>query len=104
MFNEVQRQFAMPPDPDPGNLVEQYRRYTYPYDVFQRVEDIAREVKRRELDGLVHYTQSFCYRQVQDLVLREKLQMPILTLEGDRVGPVDARTRLRLEAFVDLLR
>ncbi len=104
VLNEVPRQFAMPPDPDPGSLVEQYRRYTYPYDVFHRIEDIAREARRRGLHGLVHYTQSFCFRQMQDLVLREKLDLPMLTLEGDRVGPVDARTRMRLEALVDVLR
>ena len=37
VFNETQRQFTMPygiPD-----LVEQYRAYTYPYDVFHRIHD-----------------------------------------------------------------
>lgn len=104
VYNEVPRQFAMPPEPDPGSLVEQYRRYTYPYDVFHRISDIAREAARRGLHGLVHYTQSFCFRQMQDLVLRQKIDLPMLTLEGDRVGPVDARTRMRLEAMVDVLR
>ncbi len=106
VYNEVPRQFAMLP-PDDGNdlsLVEQYRRYTYPYDVFHRIEDIKREVDRRRIDGLVHYTQSFCFRQMQDMVLRDGLKLPMLTLEGDRVGPVDARTKLRLEAFIDVLR
>jgi benzoyl-CoA reductase/2-hydroxyglutaryl-CoA dehydratase subunit BcrC/BadD/HgdB len=106
VFNEVPRQFAMlPPDNGAGlSLVEQYRRYTYPYDIFHRMEDIKREVERRRLDGLVHYTQSFCFRQMQDMVLRDGLKLPMLTLEGDRVGPVDARTKLRLEAFIDVLR
>jgi benzoyl-CoA reductase/2-hydroxyglutaryl-CoA dehydratase subunit BcrC/BadD/HgdB len=106
VFNEVPRQFAMLP-PHNGaelSLVEQYRRYTYPYDVFHRMADIKREVERRRIDGLVHYTQSFCFRQMQDMVFRDGLKLPMLTLEGDRVGPVDARTRLRLEAFIDVLR
>jgi benzoyl-CoA reductase/2-hydroxyglutaryl-CoA dehydratase subunit BcrC/BadD/HgdB len=106
VFNEVPRQFAMPPlDPDaPDSLTDQYLRYTYPYDVFGRIEDIRQEVKRRRIQGLVHYTQSFCFRQMQDLVLREQLRLPMLTLEGDRVGPLDSRTRMRLEAFIDVLR
>jgi benzoyl-CoA reductase/2-hydroxyglutaryl-CoA dehydratase subunit BcrC/BadD/HgdB len=106
VFNEVPRQFAMLPTADGGNssLVEQYQRYTYPYDVFHRTNDIKREIKRRKIDGLVHYTQSFCFRQIQDMVLREELKLPMLTLEGDRVGPVDPRTKLRLEAFIDVLR
>jgi benzoyl-CoA reductase/2-hydroxyglutaryl-CoA dehydratase subunit BcrC/BadD/HgdB len=106
VFNEVPRQFAMLPidDGSKSSLVDQYRRYTYPYDVFHRIEDIKREVRLRNIDGLVHYTQSFCFRQIQDMVLREKLKLPMLTLEGDRVGPVDPRTKLRLEAFIDVLR
>ena len=106
VYNEVARQFAMPPLPPdrPDSLTDQYLRYTYPYDVFGRIADIAREVEKRRLDGLVHYTQSFCFRQMQDLVLREQLRVPMLTLEGDRVGPVDSRTRMRLEAFIDVLR
>lgn len=102
VFNEVQRQFTMPFDtPD---LVEQYRLYTYPYDVFARLEDINREVEKRNLDGIIHYTQSFCFRQIEDLIVREKLDIPILTLEGDKPGKLDARSRMRLEAFIDMLK
>lgn len=102
VFNEVQRQFAMP---FPGaGLLEQYRRYTYPYDVFARLEDIRAEIRRRRIAGVIHYTQSFCHRQIQDLIFRQSLPVPVLTLEGDRPGRVDARTRIRLEAFLEILR
>jgi benzoyl-CoA reductase/2-hydroxyglutaryl-CoA dehydratase subunit BcrC/BadD/HgdB len=105
VFNEVPCQFAMLPWSDgPQDLIEQYTRYTYPYDVFGRVEDIARQIQTRRLDGLVHYTQTFCYRQMQDIILRKHLKIPMLTLEGDRVSPVDPRSRMRLEAFIDVLR
>ncbi len=105
VYNEVPHQFAMlPPLSGPeDDLAAQYRRYTYPYDVFHRLEAIAREVRRRRLDGLIHYTQTFCYRQMQDLALKQRLDLPILTLEGNQPGPVDGRTRLRLEAFLELL-
>ena len=102
VFNEMQRQFAMlnlAPD-----LVEQYRRYTYPYRVWGRLDDIRREVKARRIDGVIHYVQSFCYRQMEDVILREALDVPVLTLEGDLPGPLDARTELRLESFVEMLR
>jgi len=58
----------------------------------------------RELDGIIHYTQSFCFRGIEDIVIRKELNIPVLTLEGDRPGNLDARTRLRLEAFIDMLK
>lgn len=105
VFNEVPRQFAMlpPPEGDDPGLTAQYLRYTYPYDVFHRLADIERQISLRRLDGLIHYTQTFCFRQMQDLALRSRLRLPMLTLEGDRVAPLDARTRLRLEAFREVL-
>ena len=103
LFNEVPLQFAMLPDPEPAGLVEQYLRYTYPYDVFGRIADIRAQVERRDLDGLIHYTQTFCWRQMQDIILRAESGVPILTLEGDQVGPMDGRSRLRLEAFIEML-
>lgn len=101
VFNETQRQFALP---YPGtDLVEAYLRYTYPYDVFGRLEDIRAEIARRGIQGIVHYVQSFCFRQMEDVILRKELGVPVLTLEGDRPIPVDARTRTRLESFVEMI-
>lgn len=102
VFNEVQRQFTMPFDT--SDLVEQYRLYTYPYPVFHRIEDIAREAEKRELDGIIHYVQSFCYRQIEDMIMRKKLDYPILTLEGENPTGLDARSKIRIEAFLEMLR
>lgn len=101
VFNEVQRQFAMPFEAD--DLVEQYRAYTYPYRVFDRLDDIKTELERRNIDGVIHYVQSFCYRQIEDMIFREKLDLPILTVEGDKPGKLDARTKLRLDSFLEML-
>jgi benzoyl-CoA reductase/2-hydroxyglutaryl-CoA dehydratase subunit BcrC/BadD/HgdB len=106
VFNEFQRQFSMPALPDgrpAADLVEQYLAYTYPYDVRGRVEDIRRAVAERRIDGLVHYVQSFCFRHIQDRLLREALGVPILTLEFDRPGPLGGQGRTRLEAFIEML-
>jgi benzoyl-CoA reductase/2-hydroxyglutaryl-CoA dehydratase subunit BcrC/BadD/HgdB len=101
-LNEMQRQFSMPFDaPD---LVRQYLRYTYPYGVFARLEDIEPALSEREVDGVIHYTQSFCFRQIEDLIFRKKLSLPILTLEGDQPGPLDGRPKLRIGAFIEMLR
>lgn len=102
VFNEVQRQFAMPYD-EP-EIVEQYRRYTYPYGIFGRIADIQLEIERRRIDGVIHYVQSFCYRQIEDMIVRKKIKLPILTIEGDKPGSMDARTRLRVDGFVEMLK
>lgn len=102
VFNEVQRQFSMPYEVE--DLVEQYRLFTYPYDIFGRIEDVQREIEKRNIHGLIHYTQSFCFRQIEDLIIRQKIKIPILTLEGDRPGFLDARSKIRLESFLELFK
>ncbi|MBW1945496.1 MAG: 2-hydroxyacyl-CoA dehydratase, partial [Deltaproteobacteria bacterium] len=42
--------------------------------------------------------------QIYDIILRESLPLPVLTLEGDRPGKIDGRTAFRLEAFVEMLK
>lgn len=102
VFNEVQRQFTIP-FPDEG-LIGQYAKYTYPYNVFKRIEDIREQADLRNLDGIIHYTQSFCFRQIQDMIFRQKLDLPILNLEGDKPGQLDARTKMRIDSFIEMLR
>jgi benzoyl-CoA reductase/2-hydroxyglutaryl-CoA dehydratase subunit BcrC/BadD/HgdB len=102
VFNEVQRQFSMPFAE--GDLVDQYLNYTYPYGIQGRIEDIRRAIQQRKLDGLIHYTQTFCFRQIYDILFRESLTLPVLTIEGDKPGKVDSRTAVRLETFVEMLR
>jgi benzoyl-CoA reductase/2-hydroxyglutaryl-CoA dehydratase subunit BcrC/BadD/HgdB len=101
VFNETQRQFAMLDDS--GALADQYRRYTYPYDIQARVRDIRTEARRRRLQGIVHYAQTFCHRQIEAIVFRETLPLPVLSIEADRPGPVDGRTLTRLQAFLETL-
>lgn len=102
VFNEIPRQFAMTEPAE--DLTGQYLAYTYPWGVHPRIEDICRQAELRQLDALVHYTQAFCHRQIHDIVLRKKLTIPVLTLEGETPGPLDARTRLRIESFLEIVR
>ncbi len=102
VFNETQRQFTMPFDT--GDIVEQYSLYTYPYDIFWRLEDILREIERRNVQGVIHYAQRICNGQIQDLIIRRKLKVPVLTIEGDRPLHLDARTKMRIDAFVEMLK
>ncbi len=101
VFNEVQRQFSLPNRS--GGLVGHYLAYTYPYDIFHRIDDIIPELKRRRIQGVIHYVQSFCHRHIEDLIIRKKIAMPVLTIEGESPGLVDERTKIRLQAFIEML-
>jgi len=101
VFNEIQRQFAMP---EPGNsLAEQYSNYTYPYSIYDRLKDITTELKRRQVDGVIHYVQAFCHRGIGDIIFRDALKLPILTLEGNDDFYLTHHIKTRIEAFLDML-
>ena len=67
-------------------------------------QDIRKGIRERRLEGLIHYTQTFCFRQIYDIILRESISIPILTLEGDRPGVIDSRTAVRIETFIEMLK
>jgi benzoyl-CoA reductase/2-hydroxyglutaryl-CoA dehydratase subunit BcrC/BadD/HgdB len=101
VFNEVQRQFAMP---EPGqSLAEQYTSYTYPYSIHERIADIKAEIDRRQIDGVIHYIQAFCHRGIGDIVFRDAIDLPILTLEGNDDFFLNSHVRTRIEAFLDMI-
>lgn len=101
VFNEVQRQFAIPSlNPD---YISRYAEYTYPYDVFGRIRDIKTQTAERRIDGLIHYVQSFCYRAMQDITIKKHMDVPVLSIEGDGPSGIDARTKIRIESFIEML-
>ena len=100
VFNETQRQFSLPCECD---MVEQYRQFTYPYGTTPRIADIAAEVQRRDIHGLIHYVQAFCYRELTDALIRRDVAVPVLTIIGNHEQRLDAHVRTRLEAFVDMV-
>jgi len=101
VFNEIQRQFAMP---HPGrSLAEQYASYTYPYSIYDRLKDIEAELARRRVDGVIHYVQAFCHRGIGDIIFREAIKLPVLTLEGNDDFHLNQHLKTRVEAFIDML-
>lgn len=101
VFNEVQRQFAMP---EPGSsLAEQYTNYTYPYSIHERINDIKTEIRKRHIDGIIHYVQAFCHRGIGDIVFRSELDLPVLTLEGNADFFLNNHVKTRIEAFLDMI-
>jgi benzoyl-CoA reductase/2-hydroxyglutaryl-CoA dehydratase subunit BcrC/BadD/HgdB len=101
VFNEIQRQFAMP---EPGeSLAEQYANYTYPYSIHERLKDIKTELRRRQIDGVIHYIQAFCHRGIGDIIFRDAIDLPMLTLEGNDDFFLSNHIKTRIEAFLDMI-
>jgi benzoyl-CoA reductase/2-hydroxyglutaryl-CoA dehydratase subunit BcrC/BadD/HgdB len=101
VFNEVQRQFAMP---EPGaSLAEQYTNYTYPYSIHGRISDIKIQIQTRRIDGIIHYVQAFCHRGIGDMVFRNAISLPMLTLEGNADFFLNNHVKTRIEAFLDMI-
>ncbi len=102
VFNEVQRQFSMPNNGH--SLAEQYSNYTYPYSISGRLEDIVPQLQQRQVDGVIHYVQAFCHRGIGDIVFRDSIDVPILTLEGNVDFMLNNHVKTRIEAFIDMLK
>jgi len=72
-----------------------------------RIDDILRMVKEYEIDGVIHFSLSFCQPYNLEAVRVQKaLQdagIPVLVLEGDYTEEQAGRLRTRIEAFVETL-
>jgi benzoyl-CoA reductase/2-hydroxyglutaryl-CoA dehydratase subunit BcrC/BadD/HgdB len=102
VYNEIQRQFAMP---QPGSsLAEQYSSYTYPYSTDRRLKDIIPQLKKRRVSGVIHYVQAFCHRGIGDIIFRDAIKIPLLTLEANDSFFLSQHTKTRIEAFIDMLK
>ncbi len=103
VYNEVQREFAMTESDIKDSIYDMYLNFSYPYGIGFRLQKIKEEIQLRNLDGIIHYVQAFCYKGIEDIVVKNKLDIPVLTIEGDLPGKLDARTRLRIESFIDMI-
>jgi benzoyl-CoA reductase/2-hydroxyglutaryl-CoA dehydratase subunit BcrC/BadD/HgdB len=85
------------------SLAEQYTNYTYPHSINERLADIKTEIKKRRIDGVIHYVQAFCHRGIGDIVIRSAIDLPVLTLEGNADFFLNGHVRTRIEAFLDMI-
>lgn len=99
-YFETPRQFSLPYFDD---FVDAYILYTYPYSLKNRLDDIKYESSKRKINGLVHYIQSFCHRQIENVIIKKEIDLPILMLEGESPEKTNAQQLMRLEAFLSIL-
>ncbi len=104
VYNEVQYEFAFPRYSNADNIYEQYQDYTYPYSLSDRLKEIRQQIELRNIDAVIHYNQAFCHRALESIIVKKELDIPVLNIEGDKLNILDARTKLRLEAFIDMIK
>lgn len=103
VYNEVQREFAFPRASDCPDIYHQYADYTYPYTLDMRISEIKSQIQLRGVKGVLHYSQTFCHRAIEDIIFSKELGVPVLSITADRETELDARTRLRIESFLDMV-
>jgi benzoyl-CoA reductase/2-hydroxyglutaryl-CoA dehydratase subunit BcrC/BadD/HgdB len=47
--------------------------------------------------------QAFCHRGIGDIVIRDAVDLPLLTLEGNADFYLSGHLKTRLEAFLDMI-
>lgn len=104
VFDELPWEFARLTGRSLPSMARAYADYTFARDLEFRLDLLEKELGRRHVDGVVHYTQYACHHILEDEVLRQRLELPLLTLQGDLPRNCPEQERLRLEAFSEYMR
>jgi benzoyl-CoA reductase/2-hydroxyglutaryl-CoA dehydratase subunit BcrC/BadD/HgdB len=104
VFDELPWEFARMGGRTMETLARAYAGYTFARDLEHRFDRLEEELTRRRVEGVVHYTQYACHHVLEDDMLRQRLDLPMLTVQGDLARGCPEQEKLRLEAFAELLR
>jgi benzoyl-CoA reductase/2-hydroxyglutaryl-CoA dehydratase subunit BcrC/BadD/HgdB len=103
VFDELPYEFARLSGKNIEELAKNYCNYTFARNIKFRLDFLKKELQNRKIDGVIHYTQFACHHLLEDDILRKNLDYPYLTIQGDLPGPSSRQTRVRLEAFSEML-
>jgi len=103
VYNELAYEFVRMGGNSLKSIINSYSTYSFANHINKRIKIIKRELKRRKIDGVIHYTQMNCHHKLEDEILREFIDYPILTIEGDLPQKTPEQIKLRIEAFIELL-
>ncbi len=82
-------------------LSRQYAKLTFTRPIEHRIKKLKKILDERNCRGLIHNTQFGCHHILDDKMLRESLDIPVLTIQSDRPRSCDRQILLRLEAFYE---
>ena len=103
VFDELPYEFIRHSGSDIQEIARDYCNYTFARPLDFRIEFLQKELEKRHVDGVIHYTQFACHHMLEDEVMRSELDYPILTIQGDLPGKTPEQIKLRLEAFREAL-
>ena len=103
VFDELPYEFIRHSGVNIKEVARDYCDYTFARPLDFRIGFLRKELENRKVDGIIHYTQFACHHTLEDEVMRQKLDYPILTLQGDMPGKTPEQIKLRLEAFREMI-
>lgn len=103
VYDELPYEFLRLGGENLNEIAKSYNDYTFARELMFRIEFLRKELQRRKVDGIIHYTQYACHHVLEDEVLRKELDYPMLTLHGDIPRATPEQIKLRMEAFAEIL-
>ncbi|MCX9009891.1 MAG: 2-hydroxyacyl-CoA dehydratase family protein [Candidatus Methanoperedens sp.] len=103
VFDELPYEFIRHGGVDIKEIARSYCNYTFARPLGLRINFLRKELEKRKVDGVIHYTQFACHHMLEDEVMRKELDYPVLTIQGDLPGSTPQQIKLRLEAFREML-
>lgn len=103
VFDELPYEFIRHGGTTIQEMAHDYCGYTFARPLEFRIDFLKKELEMRKVDGVIHYTQFACHHMLEDEIMREKLDYPLLTIQGDLPGNTPQQIKLRLEAFREML-
>ncbi|VVB94428.1 2-hydroxyglutaryl-CoA dehydratase, D-component [uncultured archaeon] len=103
VFDELPYEFIRHQGADIREIARDYCEYTFARPLDFRISFLQKELEKRKVDGIIHYTQFACHHMLEDEIIRSRLDYPVLTIQGDLPGNTPQQIKLRLEAFREML-
>ncbi len=103
VYDELPFEFLRLTGNNVQELAKSYVNYTFARDICFRIEFITKQFEERKIDGVIHYTQFACHHLLEDDIFRDKLDYPLLTIQGDLPCATPSQVKTRLQAFAEML-
>ncbi|MEW5761104.1 MAG: 2-hydroxyacyl-CoA dehydratase family protein [Candidatus Thermoplasmatota archaeon] len=103
VYDEMPHEFARLDGENISELARSYSTYTFSIPLIKRINMLAKNIDERKVDGIIHYTQVSCHHNLEDEILRSAFNYPIVTIQADEPCTTPAQTKLRLEAFAEMI-